>query len=407
MQNLLSVIVPIKNNYFFIKSIIEKIVSMRDDSIELVIQDNTSDNYEICKYLEGLGENRVKYYHCTKNLTMSENFNLGILHSKGAFVSVLGGDDNISSKILDVVKYLQLEGVDSAVFNKAIYSWPGMKFRAHHKRPNLVIPKCSGKISKVDVEQELYKLLKAGMTSLGKLPEPYHGIVKRDALDRVYDLTNTYIPGACPDMAMAVALSHVVERHIFIDAPFSMSGQSYNSSGGKGARGEHKAELKDVNFLPSNIEATWPSGIPKIWTGPTIYADSAHNALRALRKAEILELFNYAANYANLVSFYPEYRALLKPFLQNNHKVSIEMTTRMGEIFFQRARAYLENWLAANLRVSQHKIFFDVETSYRATQIVDSFIETHFLKEDYFCQNPENKQLGRVYLKETADRKGY
>jgi len=383
MNYLLSIIVPIKNNYSYIKSIIEKLIDMNEGETELVIQDNTEDNAEIKEYLGRIEASFIKYHHCPKNISMSENFNLGISNSTARYVCILGADDNVSSKLLSVAKYLEKQKYESAVFHKASYKWPGMKFRAHKKRPDLVIPRCSGEILKVNVKKELNKLLKLGMTSLGKLPEPYHGIVKREALEKVFELTGSFVPGACPDMAMAVALSQVVKKHVFIDAPISISGHSYNSAGGKGARGEHKGRLKDMVFLPANIEETWPEQIPKIWTGPTIYADSVHSALIALGKEEKLQNFNYTANYANLISFFPEYRRLVKPFIMKNIKLKLKVAFHMGEIFLKRLNMYIKNWITANFRISKDAIFYDIETSFDASKVVDSYIDTHFLQKEY------------------------
>lgn len=383
MSYLLSIVVPIKNNYSCLKSIIDKVITMNGDETELVIQDNTENNSEIKEYLAHIKASFIKYYHYPKGIAMSENFNLGILNSTGRYLCILGADDNVSSKLLNVAKYLDQNNYEAAVFHKASYYWLDMKFRAHKKRPNLVIPKCAGEIFKLNAEEELKRLLKQGMTSLGKLPEPYQGIVKRDTLQKVYKLTGNFVPGACPDMAMAVALSQVIKSYIFIDVPITISGQSYNSAGGKGARGEHKGQLKDMNFLPSSIEKTWPSQIPKIWTGATIYADSAHSALIAVGEFDKFEKFNYAANYANLISFFPEYWNLVKPFIKKNVKLQIKTSIYIVRIFFKRLYMYIKNWITANFHVSRDNLFYDVKTSLEASELVDNYIDTYFSEKEY------------------------
>jgi len=354
MSYLLSIVVPIKNNYSCLKSIIDKVINMNRDETELVIQDNTKNNSEI-----------------------------GISNSTGRYLCILGADDNVSSKLLSVAKYLDQNNYESVVFHKAAYNWPGMKFRAHKKLPALTIPNCGGEIIDINIQQELNDLLKSGMTSLGRLPEPYHGIVKREVLEKVFKLTRSFVPGACPDMAMAVALSQVVKKHILIDSPITISGHSYNSAGGKGARGDHKGQLKAMNFLPSSIEQTWPTQIPKIWTDVTIYADSAHSALIAMNEFDKFEKFNYAANYANLISFFPEYWNLVKPFIKKNVKLQIEVALHSGKIFTKRLYVYIKNWITANFGISRNKIFYDVKTSFDASELVDNYINTYFSEKEY------------------------
>jgi len=366
MSCLLSIVVPIKGSYEYVKSIIRKIESIDSYEIEIVIQDNSERNEGIIEFLSHSPCKKSKYFHRSSKMTMTENFELGIANSCGEYLCILGADDNVSSKILDVAKYLMRNNIESAIFRKASYNWPGMKFRAHKHRPNLTIHKTTGDIKRIDVEKELEYVKKIGAVSLARLPEPYHGIIRRKSLDRVHERTGRYIPGACPDMAMAVALSQVVKNHIMIDAPITISGHSYSSAGGKGARGEHKGSLKDKTFLPRNIEETWPSAIPKIWTGPTIYVDSLSSALKAFGKQEDFAELNIEANYATISLFFPEYRNLVKEYMKTK---DINMTRFYYEFvrkFAKRASVFVKNWAVSQLGISLDKVFYNIQNYARS-----------------------------------------
>lgn len=383
MSRLLSIVVPIKESYEYVKFIIKKIELIDSDDIELIIQDNSEHNKEMVDFLSNSGCKAAKYYYRSEALTMTENFELGIANSSGEYLCILGADDNVSSKIVNVAKYLGKNDIESAIFRKASYNWPGVKFRVHKNLPNLAIHKVTGKIMKIDVEKELEHVMKIGAVSLARLPEPYHGIVRKDTLDRVRERTGRYIPGACPDMAMAVALSQVVKNHILIDAPITISGHSYNSAGGKGARGEHKGSLKDKPFLPKNIEETWPSVIPKIWTGPTIYADSLSSALKAFGKQKDFAKLNIEANYATISLFFPEYRNLVKEYMKTQ---DINMTRFYFEYlrkFAKRASVFVKNWAVSQLGISLDKVFYNIENSLEASKIVDDYIMSRLADAPY------------------------
>ena len=47
MGYLLSIVVPTKNRYYYLKSLIKLVQSFNSNEIELVVQDNTENNSEI------------------------------------------------------------------------------------------------------------------------------------------------------------------------------------------------------------------------------------------------------------------------------------------------------------------------------------------------------------------------
>lgn len=380
MDYLLSIVVPVKNDYEHLKAIIKKVNTLNSNIIELVIQDNTKVNEGFLKILEENKFNNLTYNHTKGNLTMSENFEMAINISSGEYLCILGADDNISAKILDATKYLKSKKIESAVFNKALFNWPGMTFKTKFDKPSLTIFKSSGKLFNINVQKELDSLLKGGMVSLGKLPEPYHGIIKKSVLNRVLKETGKYVPAACPDMAMAVALSFLVQEHVYIDAPVTISGHSHSSNAGRGARGMHKGDLKDKSFLPDNIEDTWPPFIPKIWTGPTMYADSVYNTLIALGKENKLKLFNKEASYANIISIFPEYYRIIKPYIKDNYISKVLTYIFIIKIFFKRLFLYANNWKTSKLKLTTNKIYFKVNNSYDASVLVDRYITENIQK---------------------------
>lgn len=374
MDYLLSIVVPVKNNYECLKSIINLSNEKSVSSIEFIIQDNTEKNKEIIEYINKEKKENLKYFHIKENISMSENFNRAILNASGEYILILGADDNISSKILDVVKYIDLNDIESAIFKKAKYNWPGMKFRIHQNLPNLIIPRSKDVIREINCEKEFIRLLKRGMVSIGKLPNPYHGIVKRDLLIQVFKITGTCVPGASPDMAMAVALTQIVKKHVIVELPYVLSGHSFNSAGGKGARREHKGDLKNKNFLPLNVEENWPRKIPKLWTNPTIYADSLFSSLKSMNKEEKLHKFNYLANYSNIISFFPEYKQILNDFIDKKPNIYFKIFFNLFLIFILRLRVFLINVWISNFTIFGKRTYKNINNSLEASKVLDNYI---------------------------------
>lgn len=314
---LLSIVIPTKNRYTYLFSFIELCATFSNRDFELVIQDNSDDNREILEYLSKGAYDFVAYHYDPSPLSMSENSELAVQHAQGRYICFMGDDDLLSEKLVDFVAYMEQKNIDSAIFQLAQYNWPGVVHKAH-RFPNLVIYAFDGQMRRINVQREYRRLLRTGAVSLEHMPQLYHGVVRRTVLDQVYAACGTCFPGPSPDMAVSVALSQLVKKHVRFVVPLISSGASPKSSAGLGARHMHKGDLKSVSFLPKDIEEKWDERIPRVWTGPTIYAQSAFEALKATGREKDIDRFNFAYFLAFFDTFCEDYRELSKAYRKEN-----------------------------------------------------------------------------------------
>ena len=314
---LLSIVIPTKNRYTYLLSFIELCATFSNRDFELVIQDNSDDNRVILEYLSKGAYDFVAYHYDPSPLSMSENSELAVQHAQGRYICFMGDDDLLSEKLVDFVAYMEQKDIDSAIFQLAQYNWPGVVHKAH-RFPNLVIYAFDGQMRRINVKREYRRLLRTGAVSLEHMPQLYHGVVRRTVLDQVYAACGTYFPGPSPDMAVSVALSQFVKKHVRFNVPLISSGASPKSSAGLGARHMHKGELKSVSFLPKDIEEKWDERIPRVWTGPTIYAQSSFEALKASGREKDIGRFNFSYFLAFFDTFCEDYRELSKAYRKEN-----------------------------------------------------------------------------------------
>lgn len=381
MEKLLSIIVPTKNRFIFLKYIIDIFVKIESDCIELLIEDNSDSETEIENLVEKYSDSRVKYYHIPEKRTVSENFTQGILHSNGKYVCMLGDDDAFSTRILEIAEYMKKHEIESAIFNKAFYKWPDYQTFSHKFKflnvipPSLTIDKCHGRIIEIDVQKELEKCLRRGAVSLGKMPEVYHGIVERKILNKIYHKCGTFFPGESPDMAVAAALSLVVKKHIYVDIPFTISGQCYSSAGGQGGRHQHKGDLKEKKFLSDNVVENWEKNIPLIWTPETIYADSFHKALKNMGREKLLEKFNYTYNYAKYRRDNQDLKSHLSSIIQSlNWQKKINYFTTYYFLYCQKLIDFVAIQLKKLMKLQFKNVFCDIKDSSEAEVVVTAYI---------------------------------
>lgn len=369
---LLSIVVPTKNRTKYMISLIKLCNLFNRDDFELVVQDN-SDTNELAKFLDNNRFSFVVYNYDPTPMPVIRNCDLAIKNSNGKYVCFVGDDDLLSKYLIDFVSYMDKNDIETAIFRVAIYSWPGMLYM-RHKFPNLIIRSFTGKLTYVDVNKMFDSFLKHGATGLSFLPQLYHGVVRRDILDKVYDNTGTYFPGPSPDMAIAVALSYFVKSHVLFDMPLVSSGKSPKSAAGLGAKHMHKGALREMAFLPPDIEQRWDHRIPMIWTGATIYIESALEAIKVLKREKDIERLNFPYFFASFDSFTPEYKNLSSPLKREQNINSVLYYCYRIKIFLKRVKIYLNNKLLLHLKTGGY-LFDNIDNTVEAQAIIDSVID--------------------------------
>lgn len=276
---LLSLIIPTKNRKHFLVDTLAQIVEQRPSSLEVIVHDN-SDDLGLEKELEALNADFIRYYHTSDPIGVHENFERAVRKANGDYLCAIGDDDGlIVSAALDLLRQAKAAGIDAVVSERIFYSWPGVRHRlwgdsggrAEHE--NLY----AGLQDHVrDPVQSLNELFAAGsLDGLGCLPRVYHGYVSRTAMNRLRERCGACFPGGSPDMANAAALVGVVNKLLVSRTVTHITGHSPGSGGGQGAAGKHHAKLENaVHVLPSSRD-NWTPGIPRFWSGMTVYAQAA------------------------------------------------------------------------------------------------------------------------------------
>lgn len=290
---LLSIVVPTKDRYPYLKKLIELVKSFKSNELELVIQDNTDNNSEILKFIEDIHYKNLKYYHTSGQIPISLNMDKAVLNSSGEYVCCIGDDDGVTRHIIDCVRWMKKNNIAILKSQYALFKWPSfIDGRVMKLASTVSIANYSGEWRRVDTMKVLIKTLKNGARTLKTMPKIYNGIVRRDTMDLIYNKTGSYFPGPSPDMANAVALCLVEPSYVYLDFPIIIGGQCASVGGGsRQVKGGYK-KLNEVPFLPSNIEEIWNPNLPKIWCAETIWPESAIEALEKMGRSDLKAKFN-------------------------------------------------------------------------------------------------------------------
>ena len=302
---LLSIVVPTKNRYDYLFHLIDLLASFQEDDFEMVIQDNSDSNLPFQERIDLEEYSFIKYFYQKESLSQSGNSDLSILHSTGEYVCFIGDDDGVVRNIIDVVKFMKSNNIDSLTPRLFVYNWPDFVDNSRYKLSAVVqTPIFKGTSKFINVTKSLKNVIDDGFGSISKIPRVYQGIVKRECLDNVYKKYNTFFPGPSPDMANAIALSFEVRNFYYLNVPVIITGQSKSVGGGERMMSTLK-KIEDVPFLPDNVRDIWDEKIPDLWCSDTVWPVSA---IGVLRKTNLAKKINYERIYARFVFHHSQYK---------------------------------------------------------------------------------------------------
>lgn len=282
-QPLLSIVVPTKNRYFYLKMLIDLIDSFNNEDIELLVHDNSDNNQEFLEYVNIKQYSFLTYYHTNEQLSMSDNADQAVYKSKGEYVCFIGDDDGVLKNIVDVVKYLKQKGYDALVSQSTIYNWPDFSDASiYHLTSSLLYKKKFGYNYEIDTDKELDNCFNTGLRDMCRLPRLYQGIVSRLLLDKIYHIASTYFPGPSPDMANAISLALLHAKTLYYDFPLIISGQSKYVGGGERLM-KKLPKITEVPFLPRNISKTWDKRLPDYWCADTVWPQSVISSYKSMK----------------------------------------------------------------------------------------------------------------------------
>lgn len=377
---LLSIAVPTKDRYFYLKHLITLIKGFDTNQIELVIQDNTYDNTEILEFISQIDFDGLKYFHTKDQIPVCDNSSLAILHSTGKYVCLIGDDDGVVRNILEYVRWMEDNNIDSLRSEPPIsYSWPGSKGYVFASSAKLLFHKPKGKLKIItDFASVRKKQLKLGATEQLENPRIYCGIVRRDVLDEVYHKTGSYFPGPSPDMASSTALSYVVRKHVITDNIIVLAGSCPKSTAGMGQQHKHIGKIEDIPWLPADTAEKWEPKVPRFWTGETIYAESALKAIMRMGYKEDLSKMNYGYLYAAFCIYHPHNIEMIKKYINRTNVISF--VKGYITVFTHRAIVFASNFIQRKLKIKGNIITKDN---------IDSIIE---------CENYIYQEFGKMNL---------
>lgn len=338
----LSIIIPSRNRAKYAVLAIRSVLLYPSDNFELVIQDNSSNDELELAIRPQLRDPRVIYNHTREPLDVIENFTRGLELATGVYVTFFGDDDGANPEIVDAAVWANQNDVEVLITTRpSEYYWPDVTFPFLQARraARLNVKPFTGKLVELDPRNELRRCVRAGGDlAAARMPVAYRGIARRECVDRVKQQTGTYFPGLSPDLAIAVALAGTVTRFWQIDYPLFVPGMSRGNVHARGRADYDEIRLDKKPHLPQESVKNWSSMVPAFFSGPTIWAETAVQALTATNQIALLREFNIAHLHAICLVYMPRlFPLIIRSYyrtLSLNHRGHILGTLQLTKSYF-------------------------------------------------------------------------
>lgn len=339
---LLSIVIATKNRQKYAFSAVKSILSINDNRINVVVQDN-SDNQTLKEKLNEFStDERLMYRYTNDNLSFIDNFNYSLEISKGKYLCMIGDDDGINPEIIEATQWAYNNNVEVLVGNLSVnYRWDGIgtqdTFFTKMTGSTLTIETFSGRVFYPDIKKELIRFAQNGCTNYTdfKLPKLYHGIVRRDCLEKIKNLTGAYFKGLSPDIYSSIALATVIKSLIYIDYPLTIPGVCVQSgSVQEGQIKKHSKRMEDAPHLQHRGLYKWEKNVPPIYCVQTIWADSSFAALREMKQEVVINNFKEFSLYANIVAENRTLRNDVFLFMDERRNKSSFLTKLKDRLYF-------------------------------------------------------------------------
>ena len=301
MTPIVSVVVPTKNRYKYLKGLISMIENFNDSRIELLVHDNSDNNTEMLDFLKGKSFVSTSYYYDSDKLSMGENAERGINKAKGEYICFIGDDDAVCRNIADCAEWMRENQIDAVRSLYLNYCWNEEK---GDNGGSVYYDDISFACRLGDPIAEMKKVLNDGVPDFKYMAKIYHGIIKKSVLEDVQRHGECLFPGPTPDMSGAVSIAFFIKKYVMINIPIVMPGMSRMVGGGVMGK---VLSLDEVSFITDSDREKWPTDYPPLWATELIWPVCVINALKSVNHKEYLSELNKNKLLSRLVIIHRTY----------------------------------------------------------------------------------------------------
>lgn len=300
---MLSILIPTHNRSVYAISCLKSLLNIDSELVQIVVHDTSNDDLELKLWAENVKDERLTYIHSNQRLSMTENHEAVITYATGFYTIIIGDDDSVSSKVIEVADYARSKNIDILVPKiKAVYSWPDFKTKfyglAHAGK--LYLDKYNSELISKNSELALHNMLEEACQGTDGMPKLYHGMVKTSLIQELKNKNGNVFFGVSPDVSASISLALIAKNFWEVDYPFTLPGASGKSNTGRSALNKHKGDLENDEHIKPFANLEWPKQIPKFFSVETVWGQAAWVTILSQKETDpqFINKFNLNKLYA-------------------------------------------------------------------------------------------------------------
>jgi hypothetical protein len=299
---LISIVIPTKNRWKYARWAIMSALELHANEVEVVVLDTSDDSSAAAAFADSLADHRLVYRWCAAPMDIIATFNMAVDLARGHYVCLIGDDDAVLPKIVDVARDALARSIDVVSTRGVSYQWPDFQSRYFGGRHagKTYVANYTGKAWYGDLEDSLQRcaLHWGQMRQMLWLPRVYTGLFRKAVIEASRSLRPAFFGGVCPDIYGVIAAATFAHKWCIVDYPLILPGSSAASTAGLSSTGKHTSELSEVEHFKAFVHLDWPAEIPQFWTVETVWAAGAWTALRDHNRKDLLLQFDLSRVYA-------------------------------------------------------------------------------------------------------------
>lgn len=227
---LLSIVVPTLNRPDTLRHALATMACQPvNTDCEFIVQNNGG-NPEIAAMVAGLGDKRFRHFASDAVLTMTDNWEAGLGHASGDYVTFIGDDDGLMPyACATAAGILADRTIDLLSWSAYSYYWPNYYHPAFRNRLLAEIDLTSS-ARRIPSRHELARIF-GFQAHYSHLPMIYNSFVRRSVIDRMRAVGGRYFIGLSPDVASGIANAALTDNFVRLSRPLGMAGFSGHSTG--------------------------------------------------------------------------------------------------------------------------------------------------------------------------------
>lgn len=229
---LVSIVIPTTRSHLLNYSL-KSALNQDCDDHEIIVLDNWSANAE--GIVSQFSDDRIKYVRTPKRLSMPDNWEYGLQHARGEYITYLADDHAIVPLLISTLRREFLLHPEIKVFT---WTWAGYcdeSWPIADVRRKLSIPNYTGNrviVKGSDILELLFNGNEPRTAAKIKrfLPRVQHSCFHRDIVFDALSTCGRFFHPSCPDFASGAVLLAFSKEELWIDEPFLISGSTMDSN---------------------------------------------------------------------------------------------------------------------------------------------------------------------------------